>query len=268
MRRLFPPTDDRSHALDLARDVLSDAPAVDELGTAELAHLYAYPHDRRWVRVNMVGSLDGTATVDGVAEGLSSDADRRVFRLLRALSDVILVGAGTVRAEGYREPRVAEQHAGLRAANGQDPVPPVAVVSRSLDLDPGTELFAQERTRTVVLTCEQAPADRRARLAEVADVVDCGATAVDLGSALDALAERGLRRVLCEGGPSLLHELVAGGHLDELCLTIAPVLAGGGERHVLHGGPFPVPAPLVLASLLEEDGVLLGRWVRPDHAGR
>jgi riboflavin-specific deaminase-like protein len=263
MRRIFPPVDDAARAADLARDVLTDGPAPAEVTDEELAHLYAYPHGHRWVRVNMVGSLDGVATVDGVAEGLSSDADRRVFRLLRALCDVVVAGAGTVRAEGYREPKVAEKYVGLRAANGQAAVPPVAVVSRSLDLDVSSELFAQQRTRTIVLTCSDAPDDRRRALAEVADVVDCGTSTVSLPAAFDALHARGLSRILCEGGPSLLHELVADDLLDELCLTVAPMLAGGGDRHVLSGGPFDAPRSLRLGSVLEEDGVLLTRYVRP-----
>ena len=266
MRRIFPPVDDVAHVAELARDLTADGPAPSDVGDEELAHLYGYPSDRLWVRANMVGSLDGVATVQGVAEGLSSEPDRRVFRLLRALCDVVLVGAGTVRAEGYREPRVAERYAGLREANGQAPVPPVAVISRSLDLDVESELFAQERTRTIVLTCADAPGDRRARLAEVADLVDCGESTVSPSLALEALARRGLTRVLCEGGPSLLHELVAAELLDELCLTLSPLLAGGGEAHVLRGGPFPTPHGLQLSSILEEDGVLLTRYLRPGAA--
>lgn len=266
MQRLYPVVHDPVHAIEHARDVIADAPSIDELSDHDVAAIYTYPPSERWVRANMVGSLDGVASVDGVTATLSSAPDRRVFRLLRALADVILVGAGTVRAEGYRPAKVAEQWSGLREANGQQPTPPIAVVTRSLDLDPESALFTGDGPRPIVLTCTDAPSDRRAALTEVADVVDCGPSSVDPASALDALNERGLRRVLCEGGPTFLHELVAAGLIDELCLTIAPVLVSGDERQVLHGPTFDPPRDFRLGTILEEGGVLLTRYLRPDVA--
>jgi riboflavin biosynthesis pyrimidine reductase len=237
----------------------------DTLDDPALARLYAYPagHDS-FVRGNMVGSLDGAATVDGLSGGLSSPADRRIFWLLRGLADVILVGAGTARAEGYRPTRGADSWAALGLRGGRPSAPPLALVTRSLDLDPAAPLIAQAPAdaRTIVITCATSPADRRAALAAVADVIVAGDDSVDLKAALSALAGRGLARVLCEGGPRLLSDVIGGGLLDELCLTLAPVLAGPGPVRVLGGGPIPARR-LSLAHLLQEDGALFARYVSP-----
>ena len=184
------------------------------LDDAALARLYGYPTDRgSAVRGNMVGSLDGAATVDGLSGGLSSPADRRIFWLLRGLADVILVGAGTARSEGYRPTRGTHSWAALGLRDGRPSAPPLALVSRSLDLDPAAPLIAQAPAdaRTIVITCAASPADRRAALAGVADVIVAGDDSVDLKAALSALAARGLARVLCEGGPRLLSDVIAGG---------------------------------------------------------
>jgi riboflavin biosynthesis pyrimidine reductase len=240
----------------------------ETLDDAALARLYGYPADRgSVVRGNMVGSLDGAATVDGLSGGLSSPADRRVFWLLRGLADVILVGAGTARAEGYQPTRTAVSWTALGLRGGRPSAPPLALVSRSLDLDPAAPLIAAAPAdaRTIVITCATSPADRRAALDGVADVIVAGDDSVDLKAALSALAGRGLARVLCEGGPRLLSDVIGGGLLDELCLTLAPVLAGPGPARVLGGGPMSARR-LSLAHLLHEDGVLFARYVPPGES--
>jgi riboflavin biosynthesis pyrimidine reductase len=236
---------------------------VTTLDDAAVARLYAYPAGRgSLVRGNMVSSVDGAAAVDGLSGGLSSPADRRLFWLLRGLADVILVGAGTARAEGYRPTRGADNWAALGLRHGRPSAPSLALVSRSLELDPTAPLIAQAPAdaRTIVITCAASPADRRAALAGVADVIVAGDDSVDLEGALSALAGRGLARVLCEGGPRLLSDVIVAGLLSELCLTVAPVLAGPGPVRVLGGDPFPAHR-LSLAHLLEEDGVLFARYV-------
>jgi riboflavin-specific deaminase-like protein len=238
MRRLFPSYDD---------DV-------------DLLAAYVYPTDRPWVRANMVASLDGSAVRDGRSGGLSSEADKQVFAVLRALADIVLVGAGTARAEGYRAPRPKPESAKTRESLGLRPAPTMALVSRRLDLDPASDLFSGGGERTVVVTCESSDAPTRSRLAEVADVVVAGADRVDLGAALDELAGRGLRRVLCEGGPTLLADLVDAGRLDELCLTMSPQVVGGDGPRIVNGPA--LAATFSLAHVLEEDGVLLSRYVR------
>jgi riboflavin biosynthesis pyrimidine reductase len=234
----------------------------------DLATLYAYP-DGQWLRANMVSSADGAASLGGASAGLSSDTDRQVFALLRALSDVILVGAATARAERYKPARPPrEPWRDLR--RGRTLTPPIAVITARLDLDPGSPLVtaAPPDARTIVITTGRAPAGRRAELARHADVIVAGDEAVDLKAALGALAGRGCRRMLTEGGPHLLAQLVEAGLMDELCLTVGPLMAGPGASRIVAGAPGTGPAapmPLTLAHVLEDEGFLLLRYTRHDH---
>jgi riboflavin biosynthesis pyrimidine reductase len=247
-------------------------PGGSALSDAALAALYDYPDlgapPARWLRANMVASLDGAATVDGRSGGLSNEADQQVFAMLRAHADVILVGAGTARAEGYAPVRPESE--GLRWAwlrEGRPPSPPIAVVTRELDLDLDSALIAgaPPHARTIVLTTEAAPAGRRAAAARTAEVIVAGEASVDMKAALDALAGRGHRRISCEGGPHLLGQLADAGLLDELCLTVSPLLAGPGADRIVTGG-LPMPGggtlPFTLAHALEDEGHLLCRYVR------
>lgn len=236
----------------------------------ELARLHAYPGGR-WLRANMVASVDGAATMDGLSGGLSSPGDRRLFWILRGLADVILVGAGTTRAEGYRPTRdKGDMWRPLDLRAGRPAAPPIAVVSRSLDIDPAAPFIsgAPGDARTIVLTCSAAPAERRDALARVADVIVAGEHLVDLRAAVAELAARGLGRILTEGGPHLLGQLASDGLLDELCLTVSPVLAGPGAPGIVTGAPFAGPQRLSLASVLTEDGTLFCRYTAAPESFR
>lgn len=234
----------------------------------DLPALYAYP-DGRWLRANMVSSADGAATLKGLTRALSSDTDRRLFALLRTLSDAILVGAATVREEKYKPVRPPELWGHLR--DGRPPTPPIAVITRRLDFDADSPLIAAAppHARTIVITVARSPADRRAELARHADVIVAGDETVDLRAAVDALAERGHRRLLAEGGPHLLAQLLETGLLDELCLTIGPLMAGPGAPRIVTGppgtGPAATPLPLTLAHVLEDDGFLFCRYTTNGH---
>jgi riboflavin biosynthesis pyrimidine reductase len=229
----------------------------------DLAEVYAYPAGaRHWVRANMVASGDGAATAAGKSEGISGEADKRIFGVLRALADVVLVGARTVRVEQYRPARVRDQYQAMRAAAGQAPTAAIAVVSRSLDLDWSMPLFSEPAVPTIVLTAEDAPDDAVAAAGEAGvEVIAAGTERVDLGLAVERLTERGLGRILCEGGPHLLAQLVAAGQLDELCLTIAPQLRGGDSMRILAGPELTGGLPLILHTLLTEDGFLFSRYL-------
>jgi riboflavin biosynthesis pyrimidine reductase len=232
---------------------------VSDVSDADLAALYAYRREP-WLRANMVASADGAGDLGGLSAGLSSPGDRRVFGVLRALADVVMAGAGTVRTENYKPARDRREWRFARA--GRTVTPPIAVVSASLDMDPDAALFtdAPADARTIVITCERSPAGRRKALAEAADVIVAGDSAVDLGQAVRVLRERGLVRMLCEGGPHLLAGLVASGLLDELCLTIGPLLAGPGATRIVSGAPLPQERPMSLRHVLEEDGFLFCRY--------
>ncbi|GAA5013193.1 dihydrofolate reductase family protein [Kitasatospora paranensis] len=242
-----------------------DRPVADPAAPESLAALYAYPPSaagRPWLRANMVSSLDGAARLAGLSEGLSSAADKRIFGVLRALADVVLVGAETVRAEGYRPARAREAFAAARASAGQAPAAAIAVVSRSLRLDLSAPLFTEPLVRTVVVTTEDAPADARRAVAAVADVVVAGERAVDPSVAVAELAARGWTRQLTEGGPRLLGSLAGAGLLDELCLSVAPLVTGGDAPRITAG---PQPADvraMDLVSLIEADGFLFTRYAR------
>jgi riboflavin biosynthesis pyrimidine reductase len=239
-------------------------PASD-LGDPDLARLYAYPPGQ-WLRANMVSSADGAAILEGVTAGLSSAGDRHLFALLRALSDVILVGAATAGKERYKPARPRELWRHLR--DGRTPTPPIAVVSGRLDLDPDSPLInsAPPHARTIVITTAHAPSGLRADLARHADVIIAGEETVDFKVAVSALAERGHHRMLAEGGPHLLAHLVQARLMDELCLTIGPLMAGPGASRIVAGAlPDPRPLPLTLAHVLEDDGFLFCRYTREDQ---
>ncbi|HVN51042.1 MAG TPA: pyrimidine reductase family protein [Acidimicrobiales bacterium] len=220
------------------------------------------PAGRPWVLLNMVVSVDGATAVQGRSDGLGGPADRAVFSTLRAIPDVVLAGAGTVRAEGYGPPRTSEAHRDARLARGQAAFPRLAIVSGRLELDARAELFTATPTRPIVITAGSAPDDRRAALAEVADVVVAGDERVDLAAALRELRARDAAVVLCEGGPMVNAQLLAAGMVDEVCVTIDPSLVGGSSARMIAGVGPSAPETLRLDRLLEADGVLLARYVR------
>src|SRR3954447_25279864 len=228
--------------------------------------------DRGGVRVDFVSAVDGAAQAQGRSAGLQTPGDNRVFAALRDLADVVLVGAGTAVAEGYRAVRVGRQRLAARRAYGRPDVLPIAVISRRLELDAASPLFtgAPEGGRTIVLTCEAAPADRRAALATVADVALCGGEAVEPRLVRIALEERGLTHILSEGGPTAFADLARAGVVDELCLSLTPLLVGPGPGRILAGSTgWAAPADLVLSGVLEEDGALFLRYRLPgDSASR
>jgi 5-amino-6-(5-phosphoribosylamino)uracil reductase len=246
----------------LRRLLPEPAGAVDD---AELERLYDYPPSLRtpFVKLNFVASADGAATVDGRSDGLSGRADKKIFALARDLADVVLVGAGTVHAEGYRGVKRTEVRAERRARLGRSELPPIAVVTRRCSIEPDSPLVTDTVLAPIVLTCAAAPRDRRAALAAAgADVVVAGDSTVDLAHAIGALAERGLLRVDCEGGPQLFGELIAAGLVDELCLTLAPLLVSGDGTRIAHGPLPPSPLRMRLASVLTEDDFLMLRHRR------
>jgi riboflavin biosynthesis pyrimidine reductase len=242
-------------------------PTQRQLSDAELLAAYEYPADIRWLRANMVTSLDGAAQGrNGRSGTLSSPADKHVFAMLRALADLIVVGAGTARKERYGPDEPRPEYSAHRSALGQRLTPPIAVVSGRLDLDPDGPLFSGVGEPTIILTAEHSPPGRRALFAERAEVIVAGTDQVDLRQALDAIAELGHNRVLCEGGPLLLGQLVADGLLDDLCLTFAPMLRGGGADRALNGPTVP-DVPMRLIHVLQEDGNLITRWIRAVSGG-
>jgi riboflavin biosynthesis pyrimidine reductase len=267
VRQIFPAGESAVTFGPVARG--ASGPAAEPAVTA-LASLYAYPAAGTaagpWLRANMVVSADGAASLAGRSGGLSGPADRLVFSVLRSLADVILVGAGTARVERYRPALQRNIWPALR--DGRAPTPPIAVVTRDLNLDPDSPLLvsAPAGSRTIVLTTAAAPGARRAAVARHADVVVAGDSGLTPAAVIGALAERGHRRLLTEGGPNLLAQFTDAGLLDDLCLTVSPVLEGGRAGRILmapegagQGGP---ETRLRLAHVLEDEGSLLCRYLR------
>lgn len=224
----------------------------------ELERLYAYPAvDRPWVRTNFVTTLDGAATgQDGTSGTLGGEADTRVFALLRSLTDVIVVGAGTARDEAYADFEVDTE---LRARLGLSEVPTMVLVSHSLGIPP-----ALLRPGIAVVTTADADPGAVAELRATVEVIQAGRGEIDWTAVLAEFAKRGWLRVLCEGGPSLHGRLIGLDLVDELCLTIAPALAAGDAPRIAHGTDV-VHHTMALGHAIEADGGLLTRWVRVRH---
>jgi riboflavin biosynthesis pyrimidine reductase len=236
--------------------------STGELTGVDLEEIYAYPAGLAgpWVQVNFVASADGAVEVDTTSAGLSHAADREVFLLGRDLADVILVGAGTARAEDYRGVVAGAKRLERRRRLGFDGVPPIAVVTRTADLDPASRLFTKTVVPPIVVTTETA--ETGPLEAAGAEILRAGDTDVDVPRALDLLAARGLRRIACEGGPRLFAQLVAADRVDQLCLTVAPLLVAGTADRIATGAVPAVPRRLALASILVEDGFTLLRYRR------
>ena len=222
----------------------------ETLDETALAEVYAPPAGP-WLRANFVSTLDGAATgANGRSGTINTAADGVVFRLLRRLSDVVVVGAGTIRAEGYTR---------LGAEDG-GPLP-LAVVSNSARVPQALLAPAPGRGDVLLVTHRAAPADAveaaRRALGD-AGVLLCGDDAVDLPELRRQLTDRGMPRVLTEGGPSLLGAMLSAGVVDELDLTWSPVAVGGDQGRIARAPAFEVPlAPM---ALVEGDGTVMGRW--------
>lgn len=252
------------------RLLLADPPAScpvpvgSDLDDLALARLYTSPPDGGpWLRVNFAASVDGSITgADGRSGTVNSEVDHVVFELLRALSDAVVVGAGTVRGEGYGALSVAEHLAPVRAGAGIDPDLPLVVVSgRGVlpdtvrDADPGRVLMA---------TTSSAPGLDEAREVLGEDhVVVCGRTHVGHERLVAQLHERGLRQLLSEGGPHLLSSMVQAGVVDEICLSLTPVVVGGDGPRITQGPA--LTGDFLPRVLIEGEGTVMGRWLRADH---
>lgn len=220
------------------RSLLS--PDLQFLDDADLLNTYAYPTalTTTWLRTNMVSSIDGSAVLKGESKGLTSAPDRRLFHLMRALADVILIGAGTARTEPYR-----------------NHTKQVVVLTRSGDLP--SHFFTG--IPPVVVTTEAMDDSRRKAIAEVCEVIVLGRHEIDLQLLRGLFVERGWLRILCEGGPGLLGSLNAAGLIDEVALTIAPLLVGNGTA--LFQESQEIRRDYELASLLRAEGSLFVRYI-------
>lgn len=244
--------------------LLAGQESLDDQG---LDALYAYPEDltRPTVRANAIASLDGAATTAGTSGGLGGAGDRWLFAVQRELADVIVVGAGTARAENYGGVRMPAAQRRRRRARGQSGVPPIALVTRSGLLDRDMPVLTGGEVPPLVVTCSASAATARDRVGTATEVLDCSGSdpdRVDLAVLLDRLGSLGLLRVLTEGGPSLLGAFLAQDLLDEMCLTTAPMMAGGQSVRIASGGAESLRWMRPVHVLTDDDGNLYTRYVR------
>jgi riboflavin-specific deaminase-like protein len=237
------------------------APVAAPLDDERLIECYTAGRAARSLRMNFVSSVDGAATAGGLSAGLSSPADKRVFDILRRLCDVVLVGAGTVRAEGYGAMRLDEASVQWRRANGLADHPVFAIVSAALRLDPGSAVFTEAPVRAIVVTIGASASVKKEALSRVADVLVCGEGRLDVRAMLGELAKRGLRQVLCEGGPRLFGALLEADCVDELCLTISPQIEAGSAARIATG-TLPLARRMRLHHVLVSESTLLLRYSR------
>ena len=228
---------------------------------ALLAHYAIAERTVQRVRANFISSIDGAATHEGRTRGLNNADDKKVFDMLRMMCDVLLVGAGTVRTEGYGELRLEDSAVAWRLEHGLAAQPTLAVVSGRLGLTPEMPAFAQAPTRAIVFTNGESSLEQRQRLSRTADVLVCGKSAVDPHAMLAALARRALFQVLCEGGPHLLGTLIEADCIDELCLTLSPVVENGDAGRITAGAAL-TPRPMRLRHAITAGDMLMLRYER------
>ncbi len=235
-------------------------------GEGPLEELYsdlafpAAPSHRPFLYLDMITSVDGAATLAGRTAGLGGPADKLVFHRLRETCDAILVGASTVRIENYGPPRPSEEAQARRRDRGLAAVPRLVVVTATAALSPESRVFSDPQRRPVVITVEDAPADRVEGLEAVADVLRVGVGRVDLAAAMERLRMEGIGYLLCEGGPTLNAQLLAARLVDELFLTLAPQVVGTSPRRIVEGELGLGSLPVELVEAHEHAGELLLRY--------
>lgn len=236
----------------------------------DLLEVYAWPEEGSYLRANMAASIDGSARDDdGRSEGISSPADKDVFKLLRHTADAVVVGAGTVTAENYGPMPMREEWQSWRAANDRSPlVPVVVVVTNHASISPEARVFSGPPGSALVATAGSADPERLQALRQVTEVIVVGDDKVDVPTLRSALTERGLLRLLTEGGPHFLASTLP--ILDELCLTTSPLILGApveGARPApdLLGGMEVASRKATLKSVIAADDSLLVVWNTADR---
>jgi riboflavin biosynthesis pyrimidine reductase len=226
------------------------------LDRADLVGLYRWPghHDAVTLRSNFVSTLDGSVQgLDGRSGSINTESDHQIFALHRALADVILVGAGTVRSEHYRAVDLQAWQRSLRSSEGLTRYPTLLVITGSLQLDPNFADPPYEHGPVIVVTRPGHSSEATRPFVDAGSEVLVAPGSIEPAWMLERLTERGLTRVLCEGGPRVHRDLLAAGLLDELSLTLAPSAVGGAGHRSSAGDPLPERADFDLRFVLLGD---------------
>jgi riboflavin-specific deaminase-like protein len=229
------------------------------LTAAELDPYYAdAPHG---VRANMVQSVDGAGAFHGRTKAITDPSDQELLKHLRGHSDAIMVGAATVQAEKYGPVRLSEETQAQRTDAGYAAVPPLVVVTARAILPVDLRIFDPAGPRTIIATLETAATEAE-RLRDVADVIFVGQHEIEPERILSALHDRGLHRILCEGGPFLLSQLIEHDLVDDMCLTVSPYLAGSQPTTPQPASAREQPTHLRLRHALTRNDLLYLRYSR------
>jgi len=216
---------------------------------------------RPWVMVNMISSLDGGTAVDGTSSGLGDDDDFAMFQAIRTVPDVILVGAGTVTAEDYSPVRLDSERRASRAEMGRAEAPTLAIVTGRLSIDPDAKVFSDPGYKPMIITSTEADPSKLMMLGDAADVVIL--QSLDPSTILGHLGAA--QTVLLEGGPSLNGQFAAAGLIDEVNLSLAPVLIAGDSSRITRGKAMKTPQSMLVDRVLYGDRLMFIRYVRTDE---
>lgn len=217
---------------------------------------------RPWITMVMISSIDGAVEIDGRSGGLGGPADLEMFRAMRGIADVILVGGGTARSENYGPIRIRPDSGALRVERGQSERPALAIVSGSLSFDPTARLFEDENFVPLILTTTAAAERAPAWLHDRADLLVAGDERVEPTAIVDHLDRLGFGTVILEGGPTLNGDFAAADLIDEMQLSISPLMVGGGGGRIVGGQAPQVPLRFRPRRIFTGDGLLFVSYVR------
>ena len=240
----------------MLRQVHADTSTVDLLDLY-LSDTRSVP-DRPWVMVNMISSIDGAIAIGGRSTGLGDDDDPQVFRAIRAVPDVILVGAGTVTAEDYAPVTLDDERRERRVALGKTEVPTLAVVSGRLSIDPEARLFSDPEHKALIITSTMADPAKLVMLGDAADVAIL--PSLDPESILGHLGAANV--VLLEGGPTLNAQFAGAGLVDEMNLTLRSAVVAGDSKRMTSGPDIDPILEMAVDRVLQGDGSLFIRYLK------
>ncbi|MFQ3315556.1 MAG: riboflavin biosynthesis pyrimidine reductase [Candidatus Poriferisodalaceae bacterium] len=243
MHRIFPPP-----LSDLDLDLAYTAPRNSVAG-------------RPWLMLNMIASLDGGTSIDGVSGPLGGPSDKDVFGCIRTFPDIILVGSATAVAESYNSPSASVSSRASRLTNGAWPTARIALVSASLSFPLDLPMFMRPDQRPLVITTTSADPDRLAKVGEKADIIQAGTDLVDFVQALEKLSELGARVILSEGGSSINGQLIEANLVNEILLTVAPIAIAGNSQRIATGIANTDPTDFDLEQVLTDGHYLFLRYL-------
>ena len=213
---------------------------------------------RPWVMFNMVESVDGATAVDGRASALNDEDDRALFLAMRAVADVVLVGAQTVRSENLGPIRMSAEMSRYRANAGMQGVPQMVILTLTLNLDPAARVFSDPDQRPTILTGRHVDRERVDALSKCADIVQIDN--LDGNGIVSHFGPGGV--ILCEGGPIINSVLMTAGRVDEVNITVSPMLTLGESQRIGHGAPLQPPIDMRMDRIIRGDRSLFLRYVQ------